>query len=946
MITYVEIDQLNAAGNVQLGDLFEIQRGSNAFKVTSDEIKSFIGGLTDNIYTADGILANNRIVNCDDYTLQITGGNNNIALASGTGKLLFSAPRIYSSWGPGYLNVMGIDSFDGIYLNDLINMENKLTVVNQDEAHVGGLNVLSYSNAGSNIPAIFIGGRAGGTYSAPTIVPENEQIAIFGGAGYDGTSHSPTGKPNFNSAAYMAIMSASGQSAGNTPGYIEFYTNPSNAFPLFPRVRVSSQGSLISSSTETILETYEGGGGPITSQFLTISTTFDTNTSLLNISNTPRDFLTMGYARGIYTTPQIVQSGDVIGNIDFRGFDGIKYLPCMGIKTVVTGTPALNSIDSQLSFFTHLTGAPLLELNSNVSSTFYQYMETVGTFGGGYTIGSPGGGCRSFFYPRKGAFRAGVIDGAQWDDSNIGNYSIVMGQNGWGTGPNTTVIGGYNCEINGAFNSSFSSQNIIISSLGMGGSVINSSDLTLSGGSGTTIIGSSNALSPLTPGGTNNFILGSQGMTLAGLGSTSGLIATVNSGLDVENGPNILICTSDSSITGSVANGSFVLGGTGNSVMGTESGAIGTNTGTIDANGFQSLILASYTATVSGSNSVGIAGLNISNYGNRCFVGGGQQLHINISAGPTSDRSVLLGGLGNSLNGFCSDTIIIGGSTNSIGNAWSSNSNVAIICANNTTTNPTLPNSNCVVVGGVNNSLGTNHAYFFGSESCGTTNGQNHLFLNSNTCSASNGLYTTFISALNCINSSGFSYNAMIATESSNVVANAQRSAIVGGTNNSIQAASSVILGSNTTIVNTSVIALNASSSGILSQKNNSIILNSDNGVGLNNNNPTSGVSIYPTLETKSVLSATSANTENLNSVIIRMNTDGAPIILTLSDTTKVNGRIYVIINAGTSGNPLGVQPESGLINGASSYNIATDWSSIVVTTDGTNWYIVAKNIN
>lgn len=50
-----------------------------------------------------------------------------------------------------------------------------------------------------------------------------------------------------------------------------------------------------------------------------------------------------------------------------------------------------------------------------------------GTFGSGAAIGVSGAGTRMFWYPKKAAFRAGAVTGANWDDANIGNYSFATG---------------------------------------------------------------------------------------------------------------------------------------------------------------------------------------------------------------------------------------------------------------------------------------------------------------------------------------------------------------------------------------------------------------------------------------------------------------------------------------------------------------------------------------
>ena len=66
-----------------------------------------------------------------------------------------------------------------------------------------------------------------------------------------------------------------------------------------------------------------------------------------------------------------------------------------------------------------------------------------GTFGSGNSIDTEitGDGTRMFFYPRKAAFRAGKVYGDNWDDSNIGEYSIAMGYNPIASGDYSTALG-------------------------------------------------------------------------------------------------------------------------------------------------------------------------------------------------------------------------------------------------------------------------------------------------------------------------------------------------------------------------------------------------------------------------------------------------------------------------------------------------------------------------
>ncbi len=50
-----------------------------------------------------------------------------------------------------------------------------------------------------------------------------------------------------------------------------------------------------------------------------------------------------------------------------------------------------------------------------------------GTYGLGASLTTSGAGTRLIWYPKKAAFRAGTVGSDEWDDSNIGNYSLAIG---------------------------------------------------------------------------------------------------------------------------------------------------------------------------------------------------------------------------------------------------------------------------------------------------------------------------------------------------------------------------------------------------------------------------------------------------------------------------------------------------------------------------------------
>ncbi len=60
-----------------------------------------------------------------------------------------------------------------------------------------------------------------------------------------------------------------------------------------------------------------------------------------------------------------------------------------------------------------------------------------------------GAGTRLSWYPRQAAFRAGGVSGTQWDDSNIGQYSIALGTDTKASGWNGSVAIGNSTTASG-----------------------------------------------------------------------------------------------------------------------------------------------------------------------------------------------------------------------------------------------------------------------------------------------------------------------------------------------------------------------------------------------------------------------------------------------------------------------------------------------------------------
>ncbi len=87
------------------------------------------------------------------------------------------------------------------------------------------------------------------------------------------------------------------------------------------------------------------------------------------------------------------------------------------------------------------TTNPIARLHVADSSVVFTAVGFVPEFPGNPSIS--GEGRRMMWYADKGAFRAGYVDGTQWDKDNIGYFSTALGANNIASENYSTAIGGY-----------------------------------------------------------------------------------------------------------------------------------------------------------------------------------------------------------------------------------------------------------------------------------------------------------------------------------------------------------------------------------------------------------------------------------------------------------------------------------------------------------------------
>ncbi len=95
-----------------------------------------------------------------------------------------------------------------------------------------------------------------------------------------------------------------------------------------------------------------------------------------------------------------------------------------GKVAIGTATPASNAV-FQVDLGTNATNGVLF----------------TGTYNAAATVPNLGSGTRMMFFPGKSAFRVGHVDGNEWDNSNVGEYSVATGRNSIASGLGSSAFG-------------------------------------------------------------------------------------------------------------------------------------------------------------------------------------------------------------------------------------------------------------------------------------------------------------------------------------------------------------------------------------------------------------------------------------------------------------------------------------------------------------------------
>jgi len=168
--------------------------------------------------------------------------------------------------------------------------------------------------------------------------------------------------------------------------------------------------------------------------------------------------LTNGYAGYLDGRVSIGSNADITTHYILplsRGTNGqIMQTDGSGNVTwVSTNTFASGTLDQAYDFGGAGAGRTIIADSGAVTIAGTDGLVATGTSGSGATMPT-GAGSRMVWNPRTGSFRAGQVNGTQWDAGNVGGSSVALGNNTIASGAASTAFG-YNTEATSSYDTAF-----------------------------------------------------------------------------------------------------------------------------------------------------------------------------------------------------------------------------------------------------------------------------------------------------------------------------------------------------------------------------------------------------------------------------------------------------------------------------------------------------------
>lgn len=278
----------------------------------------------------------------------------------------------------------------------------------------------SYSYLSGRVGYEHSGGTAGyqystrksrGTSASPVIVNSGDALGHFIFSGYDGN--------DYRDVAEIRAEVDGSPGASDMPTRLRFYTCPDGSITRTERMRIDSAGRVGINCTPSIHR-------------LELARTASSNDAigLFQFSAGADDSYSVNFYRSRNTTigsHTVVQSGDRLGSIVFRGSDGANYIDAANIRGEVDGTPGTNDMPGRLTFYTTPDGSnvPLERMRiDNAGRVGINCTPSAGRLEIARTESSDYGVVLAQF--SEGASEAVAIDFYKSRNTTIGSHTVVQ----------------------------------------------------------------------------------------------------------------------------------------------------------------------------------------------------------------------------------------------------------------------------------------------------------------------------------------------------------------------------------------------------------------------------------------------------------------------------------------------------------------------------------------
>lgn len=129
------------------------------------------------------------------------------------------------------------------------------------------------------------------------------------------------------------------------------------------------------------------------------------------------------------------------GNTNHRKLWRGVSLSILTVSAMLSLTTAMAQAPDTLMAVRDSSNNTRMSLHKNGSFLVGGTYDNLGFTGG---IPAEGSGTRMMWYPEKASFRAGYINGTQWDDANVGYFSFAAGENARASGDYGVSLGARN----------------------------------------------------------------------------------------------------------------------------------------------------------------------------------------------------------------------------------------------------------------------------------------------------------------------------------------------------------------------------------------------------------------------------------------------------------------------------------------------------------------------